>query len=141
MSLTLLRASATLDVHYDHENSWLYLDWKGPQALTQVQADCLLVTRFMRQTGAHKVLNDNSGITHTACDLASWVTKVYLPAAGRAGLDFVAWVASPVLKCRRDTNLLLLSVEYNPQLAVFDDIAAAYSWLRSMHVPGTRLAA
>ena len=53
----------------------------------------------------------------------------------------MAWVASPVLKCRRDTNLLLLSVEYNPQLAVFDDIAAAYSWLRSMHVPGTRLAA
>lgn len=133
MSLALLLASETLEAHYDHENAWLYLEWKGPQALAQVELDCRLVTAFIHQTGAHKVLNDNSRITHSSWELALWVAQVYLPQTSRAGLDYVAWVNSPVLECRSDTDLMVLAMGHQPQVAVFDDVADAYAWLRSMH--------
>ena len=135
MSLTLLLVSETLEVHHDTENAWLYLDWKGPQSLAQAQADCQLVTGFIQQAGTQKILNDNSRMTHSSGELALWVANVYLPLTSRAGLEYVAWVSSPVLECRSDTDLMALALGHKPQVAIFDDVADAYSWLRSMHVP------
>ena len=41
---------------------------------------------------------------------------------------------SPVLECRNDIDLMALSLDDGPQVAIFDDLDAAYTWLRSMRV-------
>jgi hypothetical protein len=134
MALVLLLASEILDVHYDATHAWLYLDWKGPQKLSLVQAACVQVTGLISQTGAHKALNDNTHITTSNWELAKWIADEYLPIAGRAGIAYVAWVHSPLLGARSNIHLMTESSDYKPQVAIFDEVAAAYEWLSSVNV-------
>ncbi|OGX83375.1 hypothetical protein BEN47_03535 [Hymenobacter lapidarius] len=129
-------ASAVLDLHYDDENAWLYLDWKGPQELELVQAACQDVLAFIKQTGARKALNDNTHITETSWDLARWVGYDFIPQVAAAGLEYIAWVCSPLLSCRTNLGLMSSFSDQKPQVAVFDEIAAAYGWLNSVHASG-----
>ena len=131
MSITLLMSCDVLDVHHDQDNAWLYLDWKGPQGLALVQATCPHVLAFIEQTGANKILNDNTHITHTNWELAKWVAYHYLPWAGASGLDYVAWVQSPLPSCRGYIYLMDEFVNQKPQVVIFDDLAGAYAWLSS----------
>lgn len=141
MPLSPLFASESLDAYYDTDNAWLYFDWKGPQSLQQVQNDSRHVTALIHQTHARKALNDNTHTTHSSWEMVMWVAKEYLPWAGRAGMEFVAWVNSPVLECRNDVDLMALVLDQKPQVAIFDDLDAAYSWLRSMRVRQARAGA
>jgi hypothetical protein len=135
MPLALLLTSDILDAHYDEDNSWLYLDWKGAQVLEQVQALCQQVSSFLEQTGAQKVLNDNTRVTGTNWNLVKWLANEYVFQAGRLGLNYVAWVNSPVLCCRNDIDQMTMYTDAKPQVAVFDDVATAYEWLSNVTVP------
>ena len=134
MALDLLLSSEVLDAHYDEEYAWLYLDWKGPQELELVQAACAQVLTLIQQTGARKILNDNTRITETSWELAKWVAYEYLPQAARTGLSYVAWVNSPLLSCRGHVNLMASFIDRRPQIAIFDELAAAYEWLSGLTV-------
>jgi hypothetical protein len=135
LMLLPLLTSASLDVYYDDDNSWLYLDWKGSHTLETVQADCKRVSGFVQQLGIQKVLNDNSHVTYTTREMVSWVATEYLPWASSAGVAFVAWVCSPVLYSRSDIDFMLQLGIQEPHVAIFDDLASAYAWLSSVHVP------
>lgn len=134
MSLALLLTSEVLDAHHDQDNSWLYLDWKGPQDVALVQAACQQVLAFIRQTGAQKVLNDNTHITQTSWELVKWVAYDYLPRAGDAGLEYVAWVQSPSPSCRGHVDLMDDFIGQKPQVALFSELAGAYAWLDSVNI-------
>ncbi|OGX85600.1 hypothetical protein [Hymenobacter glacialis] len=133
MPIALLLTSDVLDLHYDAENAWLYLDWKGPQELELVQAACQDVLVFIKQTGAKKALNDNTHITETSWDLTRWVGYDFIPQVAAAGLEYIAWVCSPLLSCRTNLGLMSSFSDQKPQVAVFDEIADAYEWLTSVH--------
>ncbi|WP_222940564.1 hypothetical protein [Hymenobacter sp. BT491] len=135
MLLKLLFTSAVLEAHYDEDTAWLYLDWRGRQDLAQVQAVGLRILAVIEQTGARKVLNDNTHITHTSWELVEWVSKEYLPQVGRAGIEYVAWVQSPLLASRSNIDRMARSVEQKPLVAIFGDVASAYTWLSSVTVP------
>ena len=79
-------------MHYDSNNAWLYLDWKGPQSLKQVQADCQCVTELIAQTHSHKALNDNSHTTETSWEMVMWVAKEYRPWPGTLGWNMTCGV-------------------------------------------------
>ncbi|SFQ35838.1 hypothetical protein [Hymenobacter arizonensis] len=132
MSLVLLLASEVLDVHYDAAHAWLYLDWKGPQQLRTVQAACAQVTELIVQTGAHKALNDNTHVTTSNWELAKWIAHEYLPVAAQAGIAYVAWVHSPLLGARTNIDLMTVFSDRNPQVAIFDELSAAYEWLNNI---------
>ena len=136
MLLCPLLTSDLLDVHYDQDNAWLYLDWKGSQEFGMVQAACRQVLALIQQTGVRKVLNDSTHITQTTRELASWVANEYLPQVSHAGVVYVAWVYSQVLYSRSNINLVAhLSDPEDPQIVFFDDVASAYTWLSSVHAP------
>jgi hypothetical protein len=136
MSLVLLSTSKALDLYQDTENDWLYLDWQGDLELASVQDDCRNVLTWVRETGVQKALNDNSRLTKISWELVKWVSEEYLPAAGQLGVQYVAWVHSAVLDCRPDIDLLVPVADNRPpQVALFDDLATAYAWLRSVNVP------
>ncbi|WP_210521515.1 hypothetical protein [Hymenobacter terricola] len=134
MSLPLLLNSEVLDVYHDEDNAWLYLDWKGPQEVERVQAACRHITTFLAKLGIRKALNDNTHITQTSWELVKWVAYDYLPEAGQAGLDYVAWVQSPSPSCRAHVDLMGYFVGQKPHVAIFSDMAAAYAWLSSVAV-------
>jgi hypothetical protein len=131
---SLLLASDVVDIYHDKANAWLYLDWKGPQELALVQQACGQLIGLIQQTGVHKALNDNTHITQTSWELVKWVAYDYLPLAGQAGLDYVAWVQSPLLACRSDLNLMSDLMGRTPQVALFDDLAGACDWLASANM-------
>ena len=135
MPIALLLTSEVLDVHYDEDNAWLYLDWKGPQELKLVQATSQPLLEFIKQTGASKALNDNTHITETSWELARWVAQDFLPQVDEAGLEYIAWVSSPLLSCRGNVEMMSTLGDLKLQVAIFDEVAAAYSWLSSVNVP------
>jgi hypothetical protein len=136
MPLFLLSTSEALDLYLDKENNWLYLDWKGTLDLANVQADCQKILAYAAQLAIKKALNDNTHIVRISRELVKWVAEKYLPAAGRLGVDYVAWVHSPALDCRRELEQLLLMVDSQPpQVSMFDDVAAAYGWLQHISAP------
>lgn len=135
MYFTPLFASVALDVQYDEANAWLYLDWKGPQTLAGVQASTQHVSALIARTNCHKALNDNSRVTQTSWELMRWLAAEYLPATGRLGLDYVAWVYSSVLVCRSDLDQMALLLAPRPHVALFEDVASAYAWLASPSIP------
>ena len=64
-----------------------------------------------------------------------WVADDYLPGAGRLGLDYEAWAQSPLPSCRSNPDLTDDFVERKPQVAIFQDMAAACEWLGTVSVP------
>ena len=132
MPHTLLLASEVLDLYHDADNAWLYLDWKGPQPLDLVQAACRHIIPTMQDLDVHRALNDNTHITQTSWELVKWVAYDYLPLAGEAGLDYVAWVQCPNPSCRTHIDLMGYFVGQKPHVAIFSDLASAHAWLGSM---------
>ena len=135
MPIALLLTSDVLDVHYDDDNAWLYLDWKGPQELEFVQAACKVLLGIIKLTGVRKALNDNTHITETSWELARWVAEDFLPQVAETGLEYVAWVSSPLLSCRGNVDMMSNLSVPRPQVAIFDEVAEAYAWLSSVNVP------
>lgn len=135
MSFISLFSSEILDVYHDLDNAWLYLDWKGRQELAWVQEACRQVSALIEQTGVHKALNDNTHITNTSWELVRWVAYDYLPQAAAAGIEYVAWVNSPILDCRNHIDIMASLLDQKPQVALFDDVASAYEWLSDVNIP------
>lgn len=135
MPLNRLLTSQVLDAHYDQNNDWLYLDWKGPQKLAWVQAAGQQVLDLVRQLGIRKVLNDNTHITETSWELVEWIAYDYLPQVGQAGVEYVGWVHSPALECRGHLDLMVTFLGQKPEVSTFGDVASAYAWLSSVQVP------
>jgi hypothetical protein len=44
----------------------------------------------------------------------------------------VAWVHSPLLGARANIDLMAAFVDRKPQVAIFDELAAAYEWLSNV---------
>ena len=129
MTVTSLLSSDILDIHYDEDHCWLYLDWKGPQHLELVQSAGEHILDCIQQTGVRKVLNDSTCITQTSWPLAQWVSDEYLPRVAQAGIERVAWVQSLDLSSRIHIDLMDDFAEQMPLVALFEDVAAAYTWL------------
>ncbi|AIZ63975.1 hypothetical protein PK28_10265 [Hymenobacter sp. DG25B] len=135
MAVTYLLQSALLDVQLDEEHAWLYMAWKGPLAMAPVQAACAQVLGFIQQTGVRKVLNDNTLVTQSSWELARWVAENYLPRAAHLGIESVAWVQSADIFSRAYINTIEAAAGPLPQLALFEDVASAYEWLRLPTIP------
>ncbi|TGE12617.1 hypothetical protein [Hymenobacter elongatus] len=134
MALIPVFQSEIVEASYDEHYGWLYLDWKGVQHLTAVQQACRQLTDYLEATGCAKVLNDNTNVTQTSWELVAWVADSYLPLTTLLGLEYVAWVVSPQLDCRSNIDTLARAIRQKPQVAMFDTLAEACTWLSSVQV-------
>lgn len=131
MSLELQFTCDVVEAHYDADNAWLYWDWKGPLHTPEVVAACRQLFPLIRQTGARKLLNDNSRVTENSWELAMMTANLYLPDLDRAGITHVAWVCPSVLDARNRIEVGYLYCDNKPELLLFDDLATACTWLSS----------
>ncbi len=88
----------------------------------------MLMLDSLRAFPCHKILNDNSNITHTSVQLTLWGAW-WLEEMQRAGLQYVAWVYPRDFAARQATEATVLRI-MQPVVGTFDDVATAYMWLR-----------
>lgn len=136
MSLRLLLDTLPVAIYHDVPNDWLFADWRGALDLPQVQAGCLAIAQCFVERPYARVLNSNCDVVSMSADAPQWLATEYLPHLGLAGIEYLAWVCAPSLLLK---HLASQSVDQlqTPTVALFDDVADAYAWLRFQHLgPG-----
>lgn len=106
----------------------MYADWKGEHNQDTSQKCCLQMLDSLRAHPCHKILNDNSSITHTTVQLTLWGAW-WLEEMRGAGLRDIAWVLPRNLPARQVVEATVKAIE-RPRVQVFDDVASAYVWLQ-----------
>ena len=128
MSSRLLVDTPSLSIRYDADNQWQYVEWKGTHNPVSSWAACALMLETLRAFPCARILNDNSGITHTTMHLSArsldWLAQMHA-----AGLQVLAWVLPPQLASQRTSEGFVLKIEA-PAVYTFDDLASAYAWLQ-----------
>ncbi|UYZ64758.1 hypothetical protein [Hymenobacter weizhouensis] len=130
MSLQLLTEGTTLALYHDTENGWLYADWQGELTLPTVQENCLTIAQYFLQGDYRQVLNDNTNVVSVSADISPWLASEYLPYIVLGDVDHIAWVYSPILSAQCYTDLAVYALN-SPVVALFSDMDAACSWLKS----------
>ena len=123
--------TSSVSIFYDNHNRWLYLDWFGDLTLSSVQEGCLLVARCFLSRSCARILNDNTNVTSITPDVGLWLANDYLPYMHLAGVEHMAWVYSSGIDIQCCTDVALYNIS-TPIVALFADIASAYSWLCSV---------
>ena len=131
MSLKIIRANPNLSISYDSQNNWLYLDWCGEQTIDTVREGCLLIAQcFLRQSYG-RILNDNTNVTSVTREVFEWLSTEFLPYIHLVQIEYLAWVYPPGMDARSYTDIALYK-DSSLVVALFDDLASAYSWLRDV---------
>jgi hypothetical protein len=131
MSIDLLVENPSLSISYDWSNQWLYLDWCGDLTLQLVQQSCLLIAECFFTQRCTRILNDNTNVTSITSDVGIWLATEFLPNIEAAGVEYMAWVHSSNIDTQACTDVALFDLT-TPVVALFNDVASAYSWLRSV---------
>lgn len=117
-----------LAIGYDHDNEWLYVDWRGEHTQASSWAACQQMLEVMQSWHCAKILNDNSSVTHQSTELSErafgWLAQMRV-----AGLRYMAWVYPQSFPARKPSELLLQPIR-SPLVATFDDVASACLWLQ-----------
>jgi transcriptional regulator GlxA family with amidase domain len=128
MPLRLLVDTPSLSISYDADNQWQYVEWKGEHDPVSSWAACGLMLETLRAFPCARILNDNSGITHTTMHLSArsldWLAQMHA-----AGLQVLAWVLPPQLASQRTSEGFVLTIAA-PTVYTFDDLASAHAWLQ-----------
>ena len=131
MSLKLLHTNPNISISYDNRNNWLYLDWHGEQTLTSVRENCLILAQCFLDRNYTRVLNDNTNVTSFTREVFEWLATDFLPYMHLAQIEYMAWVCSVDMDAQFYTDISLYKNTV-PVVALFDDLASAYSWLRDV---------
>lgn len=120
--------TSPLTISYDAANSWLFVEWKGAHDAQSSRAGGELILQYLQQYPCRKMLNDNSQVTSDWELGARWVGSEYYQQLARQGIRHVAWVCPPYWPARKSMETAMRFVT-SPTVLLFDDIAAAYTWL------------
>ncbi|MGI4862973.1 MAG: hypothetical protein ACRYFZ_03565 [Janthinobacterium lividum] len=129
MNLHLLCQTTCLTAYYDPSNDWLYLDWHGEGTLPAVQEACLaLADCYLRRPYSH-ILNNNERVTGVSWSVAAWLATDFLHLMSLAGIEHVAWIASPALP---GLTMVQSVLNWLPTSLItsFHDLADAVDWLQ-----------
>lgn len=131
MIIDLLVETPSLSISYDRSNQWLYLDWCGDLTLRLVQQSCALVAKCFSSQNCTRILNDNTNVTSITSDVGIWLAIECMPHIEAVGVEYMAWVHSSNIDAQACTDVALFDL-MTPIIALFNDVASAYSWLRSV---------
>lgn len=140
MNLRLLRSTPHVDIYFDSDNDWLYIDWMGELTLPAVQAACMQIAYCFLAYPYARVLNNNAQVVNISWSAAPWLIRNFMPHLRLAGVQHMAWVCSPSLP---GLSMVQTVVTWLPQLAIalFDDVEDGAHWLQrnqqasGMHYP------
>jgi hypothetical protein len=131
MNEELLFQEKYIQIIYNSDEHWLYVNWLGFQTVKSVMEGCEKMLVCLREKSCQKVLNDNTLVDGIWSGAARWGADNWFPRMRQAGLEWFAWVYSPSVlsKLSTDKTLSLMQPDF---IQTFYDLEEAKLWLRSM---------
>ena len=128
--------SPGLRVSLDEANGWLYNQWLGVHNEESIKEAAAAIWACLHAHPCAKVLSDHSGLISDWQGVAPWIGQDYLDHLAAQGVRYFAWVYSQHYHDRTAMEQALY-LSKRPMVAIFDDVASAYEWLRncSTHWP------
>lgn len=127
-----LFSQENIEIFYDQENNWLYVNWIGFQTTHAVKEGCGQILKLMVAEACTKVLNDNTLVEGMWSGAAKWGAEHWFPALRAHGLQAFAWIYSPSMLSRLSTDKTLTHARQPDYIRTFDDAEEAKAWLRSI---------
>lgn len=126
-----------LRVSYDQANGWLYNQWLGVHDAASVQQHAALICACHRAQPCSKILSDHSGLVGSWQHSVLWIGGEYLATLAAQGVTYFAWVYNTGYQ---DRIAMAHALHYAtaPAIAMFEDLASAYQWLRYSPSPVLR---
>ncbi len=121
-----------IEIYYDPENNWIYVNWIGFQTTDSVKVGCGKILVYMVTEACTKILNDNTLVEGMWSGAAKWGADIWFPDLRTNGLQAFAWIYSPSMLSRLSTDKTLSHAKQPDYIRTFDDIEEAKAWLRSV---------
>lgn len=120
--------SAGLDIEFDPQQQYVYVNWKGFQSVESVKAGCEKLLGLLIEKNCKRVLNDNRLVSGPWMGAAEWVATDWFPRVYAAGVEQFAWIVSPNIFSLMSTQATQARNK-NDKTRTFDDVAKAAAWL------------
>ncbi|QNF35667.1 hypothetical protein HUW51_24240 [Adhaeribacter swui] len=130
----LLFCSDYVEIWYDAEHQWIYVDWIGSQNLHTIQQGSQKILGFLKEKNCSKILNNNHQVKGPWLDACYYVADELLPQLTEAGLNYLAWIQSPNPYSQYSTEQTLeaTSLAIKNQISTFQSLPVAKEWLKSV---------
>jgi len=128
--LDFLVNTAGLSVAYDAENDWLYTRMCGWHDLASMQISAYQVYNCLQERPCTKMLSDHSELLGNWNGAVPYLRPWYFERLAAQGVTHLAWVYA---KGYYDRVAMEHSCYHltRPLVALFNDVASAYDWLRN----------
>lgn len=132
--LTCLLDTPGLRIYSDEANGWLYNQWLGMHDEVSVKTYASYICACLQQRPVSKILSDHTGLVGNWQGAAPWIGKEYFVRLAAQGIAYFAWVYN---ENYHDHLAMEQTLYYttHPAVAIFDDVASAYEWLRHCPTP------
>ncbi|HEX8532328.1 MAG TPA: hypothetical protein VF646_19965 [Cytophagales bacterium] len=120
--------SPGLDVEFDPQQQYVYVNWKGFHCVESVKAGCETLLGLLTEKQCKRVLNDNRLVCGPWMGAAEWAATDWFPRVYAAGVEQFAWIVSPNLLSLMSTEATQARNK-NEKTRTFDDAAKAAGWL------------
>jgi hypothetical protein len=118
-----------LRVSYDTVNQWLYNQWRGSHTEATIKEGAAGIYACLAHQPCAKILSDHSEVIGNWQGAAPWVGRQYFDRLARRGIRHFAWVYAPGYYDRVAMERSRF-FSTHPVVAIFNDVASAYDWLR-----------
>ncbi|GAB3813785.1 hypothetical protein [Pontibacter rugosus] len=126
----LLYRETYIVIEHNHDDEWIYVNWRGYVNFDTVTAGCEKILQLMEERQCFRILNDNTNVEGIWSGASKWVGEDWMPRMRKAGMTCFAWVYSPSTLSRLSTDKSLRHMDDSEHVETFDSIEAAMDWLR-----------
>ena len=121
-----------LTIYFNQIDNWIYADWTGFQTTETIKDGSEQVLQAIKKSGVHKLINDNTHLTGMKANAVEWLATNLAPRLQSAGLQYLSWIYKTNSFSEASADLVLSNSETDIIVIVFDNVAMAEKWLRSV---------
>ncbi|MDQ3292254.1 MAG: hypothetical protein M3Q05_13285 [Bacteroidota bacterium] len=121
-----------IEIEYDPQNEWLYVNWIGSFDEERGMTGCEDVLLALQKYQVNKIINDNRNVVGSWDEAVSWLVNSWFPRFLGVGCFYIAWVQSPCLESQASMAQTLQFEIPNVTILVFNDVETAKNWLNEM---------
>lgn len=127
----ILYRESYIVIELNHQDNWIYVNWRGFVNYDTVTAGCEKILEFMEEHQCFHILNDNTNVEGMWSGASKWVGQDWIPRMNAAGLQCFAWVYSPSTLSRLSTDKSLRFASESQCISTFESKEEAEDWLRT----------
>ncbi len=125
-----------VDVYFNERSRLIYLNWKGYQTLTSVQAGLVKALKLIEQSKSPYILSNHQTMLGTVTMAHNWIEQIWKPRALQSGCKAFALIYAYDAFTRFSTDQMARIVDGGISAHAFYDPNTANAWLCSVRDAG-----